>query len=109
MPLSQNTHPGPSTANGLVSVRTLAAPTRSEIEALAEIFDRYRVHYGEASDASRSACWLDKNLGTSRLRAFVVRIDDRNELGALQRARNPGMVPPKMADADDGEANAISH
>ena len=69
--MSQNIHPGPSTANDLVSVRTLAAPTRSEIEALAEIFDRYRVHYGEASDASRSACWLDKNLGTSRLRAFV--------------------------------------
>jgi GNAT superfamily N-acetyltransferase len=38
---------------------------------LAEMFDQYRVHYGEASDATRSACWLDENLSTSRLRAFV--------------------------------------
>jgi ribosomal protein S18 acetylase RimI-like enzyme len=54
-----------------VSVRTLTAPTPSEIEALAEIFDQYRVHYGEASDVSRSASWLEQNLSTSRLRAFV--------------------------------------
>jgi ribosomal protein S18 acetylase RimI-like enzyme len=41
------------------------------MEALAEIFNQYRAHYGEASDASRSASWLDENLRTSRLRAFV--------------------------------------
>ena len=70
-PLSQNAQPTSTAANGLVSVRDLAAPTRSEIEALAEIFDQYRAHYGEASDAARSACWLDENLSTSRLRAFV--------------------------------------
>jgi GNAT superfamily N-acetyltransferase len=55
----------------LVSVRALTAPARREIEALAEIFDQYRVHYGEPSDALRSASWLDENLTTSRLRAFV--------------------------------------
>ena len=56
----------------LVSVRALAAPTtRREIEALADIFDQYRAHYGEASDASRSASWLDENLRTSRLHVFV--------------------------------------
>ncbi|MFL5942769.1 MAG: GNAT family N-acetyltransferase [Gaiellaceae bacterium] len=55
----------------LVSVRALASPARREIEALAEIFDQYRVHYGEASDAFRSASWLDEHLGTSRLRVFV--------------------------------------
>ena len=54
-----------------VSVRTLTAPTPSEIQALAEIFDQYRVHYGELSDLSRSASWLEQNLGLSRLRAFV--------------------------------------
>ncbi|MHB8643498.1 MAG: GNAT family N-acetyltransferase [Gaiellaceae bacterium] len=54
-----------------VSVRTLIAPTPSEIQALAEIFDQYRVHYGEASDVSRSASWLEQNLSTSRLRAFA--------------------------------------
>jgi GNAT superfamily N-acetyltransferase len=54
-----------------VSVRALTAPTRAEIEALAEIFDQYRAHYGEAPDAARSASWLDENLGAGRLRAFV--------------------------------------
>lgn len=54
-----------------VSVRTLTAATPSEIEALAEIFDQYRVHYGEASDVSRSASWLEQNLNTGRLRVFV--------------------------------------
>jgi len=57
--------------NELVPVRALIAPTGKEIEALAEIFDRYRTHYGEASDVSRSAGWLDENLRTSRLRVFV--------------------------------------
>ncbi|HEY7396832.1 MAG TPA: GNAT family N-acetyltransferase [Gaiellaceae bacterium] len=61
--MSQNTDPS--------SVRLLAAPTRREIEALAEIFDRYRAHYGEAPDAVRAAAWLEENVGTSRLRVFV--------------------------------------
>jgi GNAT superfamily N-acetyltransferase len=69
--VSQNTHLSSRAPGDLVSVRALAAPTRREIEALAEIFDQYRAHYGEASDASRSACWLDENLSTSRLRVFV--------------------------------------
>jgi GNAT superfamily N-acetyltransferase len=69
--VSRNTHPSPTAAYDLVSVRTLAAPTRREIEALAEIFDQYRAHYGEASDAFRSASWLDENLSTSRLGVFV--------------------------------------
>jgi GNAT superfamily N-acetyltransferase len=38
---------------------------------LAAMFDQYRVHYGETSDVTRSARWLDENLSTSRLRAFV--------------------------------------
>ena len=53
-----------------LSVRALTAQP-GEIEALAEILDQYRVHYGEASDVSRSARWLEQNLGTRRLRAFV--------------------------------------
>jgi GNAT superfamily N-acetyltransferase len=35
------------------------------------MFDEYRAHYGEESDAFRSAGWLEENLGTGRLRAFV--------------------------------------
>jgi GNAT superfamily N-acetyltransferase len=69
--VSQDTH-APSTAAGdSVSVRALTAPTRSEIEALAQIFDQYRAHYGEASDASRSARWLEQNVSTGRLRVFI--------------------------------------
>jgi hypothetical protein len=64
--VSQNTHPSSRAPDDLVSVRALAAPTRREIEALAEIFDQYRAHYGEASDAFRSASWLDENLSRSR-------------------------------------------
>jgi GNAT superfamily N-acetyltransferase len=69
--VSKNTHPSSRASDDLVSVRALAAPTRREIEALAEIFDQYRAHYGEASDAFRSASWLDENLSKGRLRMFV--------------------------------------
>jgi GNAT superfamily N-acetyltransferase len=55
----------------MASVRALIAATPSEIEALAAIFDQYRTHYGEVSDTSRSAAWLDENLRTGRLGAFV--------------------------------------
>jgi GNAT superfamily N-acetyltransferase len=70
--VTQNTDPSSRAPDDPVSVRALVAPTRREVEALAEIFDQYRVHYGEASDAFRSASWLDENLRTSRLRVFVV-------------------------------------
>jgi GNAT superfamily N-acetyltransferase len=73
--VSQNTDPSPTAADDLISVRALDAPTRGEIDVLAEMFDQYRVHYGEASDATRSACWLDENLSTGRLRAFVAEDD----------------------------------
>jgi GNAT superfamily N-acetyltransferase len=76
--MSRNTHPSPTDADDRVSIRTLGAPTRREIEALAEIFDQYRAHYGEDSaDTSRSACWLDENLSTSRLRVFVAEENGR--------------------------------
>jgi GNAT superfamily N-acetyltransferase len=67
--VSQNTHPSPSATGEPVSVRALTAPTRSEIEALAGLFDKYRVHYGEASDSSRAIGWLEQN--STHLRAFV--------------------------------------
>jgi len=58
-------------SSGSVGVRTLAAPTRTEIERLTAIFDRYRAHYGEAADASQTANWLQENIGSGRLEAFV--------------------------------------
>ena len=66
--MSQN--PDPS-GTARISVRSLADPTPRDIDALAAIFDEYRAHYGEASDAVRAAGWLEENLSTSRLRAFV--------------------------------------
>ena len=69
--VSQHTDPSSAASADLLSVRALAGPTPREIEALAEIFDQYRAHYGEVSDVFRSACWLDENLSTGRLRAFV--------------------------------------
>jgi GNAT superfamily N-acetyltransferase len=68
--VSENTHPSPSATSEPVSVRTLTAPTRSEIETLAELFDKYRAHYGEASYSSQAIGWLEQNL-RSHLRAFV--------------------------------------
>lgn len=59
------------TSRGSIEVRSLTAPTRAEIEQLAEIFDRYRTHYGEAADASRTASWLEGSIGSGRLDAFV--------------------------------------
>jgi len=53
------------------SIRILTRPSSSEIAALAQIFDRYRVHYGEPSDDSASRQWLEECLVTGRLRAFV--------------------------------------
>ena len=75
--MSQNTDISPTAANDRVSVRPLAVPTREELEALAEIFDQYRAHYGEDSDTSRSACWLEENLPTNRLHMFVAEDSQR--------------------------------
>lgn len=61
----------PPGSGGSVEVRALTAPTRAEIEQLAEIFDRYRIHYGEAAEASRTASWLEGNISSGRLEAFV--------------------------------------
>ena len=54
-----------------VHVRSLAAPTSNEIGALAEIFDLYRVHYGQAPDIGGSTGWLKRNLRAGRVSAFV--------------------------------------
>lgn len=63
-----------------MEVRALAEPTRAEIDQLTEIFDQYRLHYGEAADASRSASWLKMNIGTGHLEAFVAE-DERAFVG----------------------------
>jgi GNAT superfamily N-acetyltransferase len=89
--VSQNTSPSPPGPNDLVSVRTLDAPTRSEIEGLAEIFDQYRAHYGEASDASGSARWLEQNVSTGRLRVFIAE-DGQRLVGFAITIELPGSL-----------------
>ena len=67
----------PPASSGSIEVRRIVAPPRIEIEQLAAIFDRYRAHYGEAADASQTASWLEKNIGSGHLEAFVA--DDNGE------------------------------
>ena len=57
-------------------VRILTAPTRREIEALAEIFDLYRTHYGEPGDPVLSTAWLEQYLGSGRLGVFVAGVGE---------------------------------
>jgi len=59
------------------SVRILTAPTRSEVESLAEVFDQYRALYGEPSDTASSRRWLEQWLDSGRLRAFVAEDDGK--------------------------------
>jgi GNAT superfamily N-acetyltransferase len=66
----------PPASGGGVDVRTLTSPTRTEIEQLAEIFDLYRAHYGEAADAPHVARWLEDNIRSRRVEAFVAEDND---------------------------------
>jgi GNAT superfamily N-acetyltransferase len=54
-----------------VLVRLLEAPTQAEIAALAGLFDQYRAHYSQAIQAGQSASWLQGNLRSGRLTAFI--------------------------------------
>lgn len=54
-----------------VHVRSLTAPSSNEIGDLAELFDLYRVHYGQDPDAAGSAGWLEQNFRSGRVNAFV--------------------------------------
>jgi GNAT superfamily N-acetyltransferase len=60
------------------SVHILTAPTHGEFEALTEIFNQYRAHYGEPSDGAPARRWLERCLVDGRLRAFVA--EDKGEI-----------------------------
>ena len=53
------------------SVRELTIPASGDLAALADLFDLYRVHYGQAAEPGRSAPWLADQLQTGRLKVFV--------------------------------------
>ncbi len=78
--------------NGSVHfVRPLAADSLGDVEALAGVFDRYRVHYGEAADLGRSARWLTQNLGPGGLQAFVAQ-DGSTVVGFATVVRVPASL-----------------
>ena len=61
------------------------------MEALAQIFDRYRAHYGEPSDCSSSRRWLEQWLDTGQLRAFVAE-DGAEVVGFATTMEVPGSL-----------------
>src|SRR5665213_3722046 len=58
-----------------VLVRLLEAPTEADIAELASLFDYYRAHYGQAIQAGQSAAWLQDNLRSGRLAAFIAEMN----------------------------------
>jgi GNAT superfamily N-acetyltransferase len=66
----------PPAAGGGFEVRRMMAPTRTDIDRLADIFNLYRAHYGEATDARQVASWLEGNFSSGRVEAFVAEDND---------------------------------
>ena len=73
------------------SVRPLISPSSSEVEDLAEIFDRYRAHYGESPGGSLSTRWLEQRLKSGQLRAFVAE-DGAKVVGFATTAEVPASL-----------------
>jgi len=69
--MTDDRHIQPPPPSEHMGVRLLTAPASSEIAALAELFELYRVHYGQAPDAAGSVGWLERNVRSGRVNAFV--------------------------------------
>ena len=78
--MTEDAHIQPVPPSERVHVRSLTAPSSNELAALAELFDLYRVHYGQAPDAAGSASWLEQNLRSGRMNAFVA-VDNDSFIG----------------------------
>ncbi|GAA2880783.1 hypothetical protein Acy02nite_20630 [Actinoplanes cyaneus] len=59
------------------ATRVLVRDGEAVFDRLVELFDEYRVHYGEEADPARTAAWLAAQLRTGRLRASVAERDGR--------------------------------
>ena len=57
-----------------VNVRE-TVPGDDGFQSFVELFDGYRVHYGQAADPGRSAAWLIDATTTGPMRAFLARVD----------------------------------
>ena len=50
-------------------------PGDLDFQSFAELFDRYRAHYGQAVDRDRSHAWLTEATTAGPMRAFLARVD----------------------------------
>ena len=75
--MTEDDHIHAAASSEHVHVRSLTEPSSNEMWALAEIFDLYRVHYGQVPDAAGSASWLELNLRSGRMHAFVAEDSSR--------------------------------
>ena len=50
-------------------------PGDDGFQSFVELFDRYRVHYGQSVDHDRSRAWLTEATTTGPMRAFLARVD----------------------------------
>jgi len=57
-----------------VNVRE-TSPDDDGFESYVELFDRYRVHYGQAAEPGRSRAWLTNAMSTGLMRGFLARVD----------------------------------
>lgn len=57
--------------------------TASDIEGLTDLFERYRVHYGQAADPLEAGRWLQRNVANGLLEAFVARSGEEHAGFAL--------------------------
>ncbi len=63
-----------------------------EFGALVDLFDEYRVHYGETSDPGRTATWLSDQLESGRLRACTAALDGHGAVGFITSAVLPASL-----------------
>jgi GNAT superfamily N-acetyltransferase len=50
-------------------------PGDDDFQSFVELFDQYRVHYGQAADRRRSQAWLNDAVTTGPMRAFLALLD----------------------------------
>lgn len=55
---------------------TETVPGDEGFQAFVELFDRYRAHYGQATDLDRSRAWLTETTTSGPMRAFLARVDE---------------------------------
>jgi GNAT superfamily N-acetyltransferase len=60
--------------SSVANVREIV-PADEGFPSFVELFDHYRVHYGQATDRDRSRAWLTDAATTGPMRTFLARVD----------------------------------